>query len=80
MYVTASSMDEANDIAEGLIMKDLAACVNIIPQVKSVYKWEGAVESSDEILLMIKVSINIIGTFVAIIVDYLYDYFRLAKD
>lgn len=56
MYVTTSSMEEANHIAEGLILKDLAACVNMIPQVKSMYKWEGAVETSQEVLLMIKVS------------------------
>lgn len=57
MYSTASSSEEAKRIAHHLISQKLAACVNIIPQIQSVYEWEGKVEDSTEYLLMIKVDL-----------------------
>jgi len=45
---------EAGPIAEALVARELAACVNIVPQVLSVYRWKGAVEHDDETLLVIK--------------------------
>lgn len=41
-------------IATSLVEEKLAACVNILPQVKSIYRWEGKLESADEFVLMIK--------------------------
>lgn len=51
---TAGSEDEARKIARHLIEKQLAACVNIVPRVESIYRWQGKVESSAEWLLLIK--------------------------
>jgi len=51
---TASSEEEARKIAHHLIEQQLAACVNIVPQIESIYRWEGKVESSREWLLLIK--------------------------
>ena len=51
---TAGSEDEARKIARHLIEHQLAACVNIGPQVESIYRWQGKVESSREWLLLIK--------------------------
>src|SRR6185437_3513997 len=53
---TCASEEEANRIAVLLVERRLAACVNVIPQIRSVYRWKGAVESSAEILLLIKSS------------------------
>ena len=44
----------ANAIALALVEEKLAACVNILPRVTSVYRWQGAVESAAEIPLLIK--------------------------
>ena len=44
----------ANDIAENLIKDKLSPCVQITPNLKSVYKWEGALENSREVQLIIK--------------------------
>ena len=51
---TAGSDDEARKIAHHLVEHRLAACVNIVPQIESVYRWEGKMESSREWLLLIK--------------------------
>jgi periplasmic divalent cation tolerance protein len=51
---TAGSEDEARKIARNLIERKLAACVNIVPGIESVYHWQGKIESSREWLLLIK--------------------------
>jgi periplasmic divalent cation tolerance protein len=51
---TAGSEDEARKIARHLVENRLAACVNIVPQMESIYRWQGKVESSQEWLLLIK--------------------------
>jgi periplasmic divalent cation tolerance protein len=48
--------DEAERIAHRLVEQHLAACVNILPGVQSIYRWQGAVESATEVLLLIKTS------------------------
>jgi periplasmic divalent cation tolerance protein len=50
----AGSEDEARKIARHLVENRLAACVNIVPQIQSIYRWQGRVESSQEWLLLIK--------------------------
>jgi periplasmic divalent cation tolerance protein len=54
VLTTASSIDEARKIARALVEHLLAACVNIVPQVGSIYRWEGEVEEAEEWLLIIK--------------------------
>ncbi|XP_022700880.1 divalent-cation tolerance protein CutA-like isoform X2 [Varroa jacobsoni] len=53
-YVTAPSKDVAEKIASGLVENRLAACVNIIPGLTSIYRWKGTIEKDNEVLLMIK--------------------------
>jgi periplasmic divalent cation tolerance protein len=53
---TASSEDEARKIALHLVEQQLAACVNVLPKVESIYRWQGKMESSREWLLLIKTS------------------------
>jgi periplasmic divalent cation tolerance protein len=54
VLTTAGSVDEARRIAEGLVDRKLAACVNIVPKVVSIYRWKGRVEEAEEWLLWIK--------------------------
>ena len=53
---TTSSENEARKIAHSLVERRLAACVNILPQVESIYRWQAEIESSREWLLLIKTS------------------------
>jgi periplasmic divalent cation tolerance protein len=54
VLTTTGSEDEARKIAQHLVENRLAACVNIIPHVESIYRWQGKVESSREWLLVVK--------------------------
>lgn len=51
---TCAGLPEAERIARKLVEDRLAACVNVIPGLKSVYRWKGAVEHADEHLLVVK--------------------------
>jgi periplasmic divalent cation tolerance protein len=54
VLVTVPSLEVGKKIAEGVVKNKLAACVNIIPQVTSIYEWEGKVTEDSELLLIIK--------------------------
>ena len=54
VLMTASAQEEAEKIAQALVGELLAACVNVVPGVTSVYRWEGAVQSDQEWLLIAK--------------------------
>ncbi len=53
---TVPDRDSAERIAETLVAEQLAACINIIPGISSVYRWKGKLEKDEELLLFIKTS------------------------
>ncbi len=56
VFVTAPNIEEARTLAEGILKKHLAACVNLVPGVESHYWWEGKLDQGNEILMVIKTS------------------------
>jgi periplasmic divalent cation tolerance protein len=54
ILTTAGNESEARKIAEELVGRKLAACVNIVPRIHSIYRWQGKVETAEEYLLLIK--------------------------
>ncbi len=57
---TAGSEEQANQIAQELVEQRLAACVNIVPQVNSFYRWKGKVWQDEEKLLIIKTATHLL--------------------
>ena len=53
---TCGSEEEAVRIAKRLVEEHLAACVNLIPRIRSIYRWQGKVEDATEWMLLIKTS------------------------
>jgi len=58
VLTTTGSEDEARKIARHLVENRLAACVNVIPRVESIYRWQGKVEFAAEWLLLIKTTVD----------------------
>lgn len=56
VYVTSGDLAESENIARSLVEKRLAACVNLVPQVRSFYRWEGRIQEDPEYLMVIKTS------------------------
>jgi periplasmic divalent cation tolerance protein len=54
IFITVDTQLTAQKIAEKLLTEHKAACVNIIPKVKSHYWWQGKIESADELMLVVK--------------------------
>ncbi len=54
VFVTCESKEQAEQIAQTVVTEKLAACVNILPGVRSCYVWERQLTWSDEVLLLIK--------------------------
>jgi periplasmic divalent cation tolerance protein len=54
VYVTTGKITEARKIARALVEKRLAACVNVIPKITSVYRWKDQLQIDEEYLLIIK--------------------------
>jgi len=53
-FVTCKDRKQATAIARTLVQEKLAACVNVVPGISSIYRWEGKVEEAHEVLLVIK--------------------------
>jgi periplasmic divalent cation tolerance protein len=53
-YLTCPSETDAQDIAHRLLEKKLIACANILPQMTSIYRWEGKVEQESEVIVLLK--------------------------
>ena len=54
VYCTCGNAENAEQIATVLVTEQLAACVTILPGIRSVYRWQGKIESEQEVLLIIK--------------------------
>jgi periplasmic divalent cation tolerance protein len=58
VLTTAASPEEANRLARILVEERLAACVTLIPGVQSIYRWEGQIQASAEMMLLLKTGPN----------------------
>jgi periplasmic divalent cation tolerance protein len=66
---SVGTLEDANRIARLLVEERLAACVNILPGVQSVYWWEGRVTIDGELLLLIKTTVSMVAALQARLAD-----------
>jgi periplasmic divalent cation tolerance protein len=59
-FSTAGSPEKARRIASALVAEQLAACVNVVNDIHSIYRWQGAIESAHESLMIIKTRANLL--------------------
>jgi len=67
VVITAPTRDEAQSISNLLIERRQAACVNIVPQVDSIFWWKGKVESEQECLLIVKTKASVLDTVIGLV-------------
>jgi periplasmic divalent cation tolerance protein len=58
VFVMAANGDEAERIAQALVAEKLAACVNVVGPVHSIYRWRGTIEDANEYMLVIKAAVR----------------------
>ncbi len=59
VYITTATMEEAEKIQKALVQERLAACVNIIPEIRSCYWWKGKIKNSAEIGIIAKTRLGL---------------------
>lgn len=67
IYATFASLDEARRIGGELVGLELAACVNLVPGMRSVYRWQGRIEEGQEIAAIVKTRRRLAGRVAAAI-------------
>jgi periplasmic divalent cation tolerance protein len=63
----------AREIARAIVERELAACVNVVPLVQSIYRWEGKIQADDEALLVVKTTHAAVSKLEALL-DTLHPY------
>lgn len=65
IYMTAGSIDEARAIAADLVERRLAACVNLVPGIRSIYRWQGEVADDAEVAMFAKTRAALVDDLIA---------------
>jgi periplasmic divalent cation tolerance protein len=67
VFITVDSQETARKITDKLLTERKAACVNIIPKVESQYWWQGKIESTNELLLIVKTHAVLLEELIALV-------------
>lgn len=70
ILITASIDEEAEKIANKLLTQRKAACVNIIPKVRSLFWWKGELDSADEAVLIVKTKASLVDEIVSLVREF----------
>jgi len=69
LFVTTPGEEVSANIARSLVGERLAACVNILPSIRSIYRWQGKIEDEPEQLLIIKSTARNVGSITARVLE-----------
>ena len=67
VLITAGSNEEAHTIAESLVKRKKAACVNVVPGLMTLFWWEGKLDSGQESLLIVKIKASLFSEIVSLV-------------
>ncbi len=67
LFITTDTAEEARKIAEVLLEQKKAACVNIIPGINSLFRWEGKIDSAKENLLVVKTKASLLAEVINLV-------------
>jgi len=67
VFITAATADEAQSISNILVSRRKAACVNIVPQIHSMFWWQGKIEHADETLLIVKTKATLLEELIDLV-------------
>jgi len=67
IFITTANAEEAEQISGMLVEKRKAACVNIIPEIKSHFRWEGKLEAEEEALLIVKTRASLLPEIINLV-------------
>ena len=70
IFITCSSKEETDKIKDALLEKKLAACVNIISEVGSYFRWQGKIDSAREILLLVKTKKSALNKIIKLVKQF----------
>jgi periplasmic divalent cation tolerance protein len=74
VYITAPTMEDGRKIAQTLVSQKLAACVNILPGITSIYTWQGEICEEGELLLVVKTRADLFDALAAAVIkEHPYD-------
>ncbi|MDA3960811.1 MAG: divalent-cation tolerance protein CutA [Planctomycetota bacterium] len=74
LYVTCGSLEEAEHIGRHLVTERLAACANMLPAMRSIYRWQGAITSDEEVVLLMKTRAELVDQATeAIVAEHGYE-------
>jgi len=65
VFISAASKDEAARIGTALVNEHIAACVNILPQIRSLFFWEGRIQDESETLIVVKSRLSLLDRIIA---------------
>jgi periplasmic divalent cation tolerance protein len=54
VFTTLPNADKAYEVARALVEEKLAACANVLPAIRSIYRWEGKLQDENEVLVLLK--------------------------
>jgi len=64
VYAVFANAEEAERIGRAVVEERLAACINILPTVRSIYRWKGAIETADEVAAVFKTSDSVVDALI----------------
>ncbi len=67
VFITCSSQEEADDIAYALVSARLAACVNALSGVRSIFHWQGKTDEAEETLLIVKSRTDLLEELISLV-------------